>query len=125
MGAQIVQTLGGQNLMGYFSYFMKQAGLDAKNSFSLSMDQYALGFIGTLGSWFLISRFGRRTIHFSGLCCQFVLLIIVGSLSFADGNGSLWAIGGLLVAFTFVYDFAVGPVSLVLSVSIHWLTQYR
>lgn len=89
----------------------KQAGLDARHSFSLSMGQYALGFIGTIGSWALISRVGRRTIHFSGLCCQFVLLIIVGSLSFANGDGPLWATGALLILFTFIYDFTVGPVS--------------
>ncbi|KAJ3543201.1 hypothetical protein NM208_g3697 [Fusarium decemcellulare] len=39
------QTLGGQNLMGYFSYFLKQAGMDPSDSFSLSMGQYALGMV--------------------------------------------------------------------------------
>ena len=85
--------------------------MDAKNSFSLSMANSALGMIGTAGSWFLMSRVGRRTIHFSGLCTQFLLLIIVGSLSFSTDNASVWAIGGLLIAFTFVYDFTVGPVT--------------
>ena len=41
VGIWLVQTLGGQNLMGYFAYFMTQAGMDPKNSFSLSMGQYA------------------------------------------------------------------------------------
>lgn len=85
--------------------------MDASNAFSLSMGQYALGMVGTAGSWFLMSRIGRRTIHFSGLCSQLVLLIIVGSLSFSDDNASVWAIGGLLIAFTFIYDFTVGPVT--------------
>jgi SP family general alpha glucoside:H+ symporter-like MFS transporter len=85
--------------------------MDASNSFSLSMGQYALGIVGTAGSWFLMSRVGRRTIHFSGLCTQFLLLIIVGCLSFAHTNGSVWAIGALLIVFTFVYDFTVGPVT--------------
>lgn len=85
--------------------------MDARNSFSLSMGQYALGMVGTAGSWLLMSRMGRRTIHFSGLCTQFLLLIIVGSLSFSHTNGSVWAIGGLLIVFTFVYDFTVGPVT--------------
>lgn len=75
------------------------------------MGQYALGIVGTAGSWLLMSRVGRRTIHFSGLCTQFLLLIIVGSLSFAHTNGSVWAIGALLIVFTFVYDFTVGPVT--------------
>lgn len=111
IGIWLVQTLGGQNLMGYFSYFLTQAGMDPKNSFSLSMGQYALGMVGTAGSWILMSHVGRRKIHFSGLCCQFILLLIVGCLSFAHGNNSVWAIGALLIIFTFVYDFTVGPVT--------------
>ncbi|KAF5236105.1 hypothetical protein FAUST_6715 [Fusarium austroamericanum] len=111
IGIWLVQTLGGQNLMGYFSYFLTQAGMDASNSFSLSMAQYALGMVGTFGSWFLMARVGRRTIHFTGLCTQLVILIIVGSLSFANNNGSVWAIGAMLIVFTFVYDFTVGPVT--------------
>lgn len=111
VGIWLVQTLGGQNIMGYFSYFMVQAGMSTSNSFSLSMGQYALGMVGTAGSWFLMHHVGRRTIHFSGLCAQFLLLIIVGSLSFATSNSSVWAIGALLIVFTFVYDFTVGPVT--------------
>ncbi|KAI6087618.1 sugar transporter [Hypoxylon rubiginosum] len=111
VGIWLVQTLGGQNLMGYFAYFLTQAGMDASNSFSLSMGQYALGMVGTAGSWFLMSRVGRRTIHFSGLCCQLLILIIVGSLAFSGSNGSVWAIGAMLIFFTFVYDFTVGPVT--------------
>ncbi|KPM36170.1 Maltose permease MAL31 [Neonectria ditissima] len=111
VGIWLVQTLGGQNLMGYFSYFLKQAGMDPSNSFSLSMAQYALGMVGTFGSWFLMAKVGRRTIHFSGVCCQFLLLIIVGSLSFSNNNSSVWAIGAILIVFTFVYDFTVGPVT--------------
>ena len=111
VGIWLVQTLGGQNIMGYFSYFLTQAGMDPKNSFSLSMAQYALGMVGTAGSWLLMSKVGRRKIHFGGLCCQFLLLIIVGSLSFSKDNNSVWAIAALLIVFTFVYDFTVGPVT--------------
>ena len=111
VGIWTVQTLGGQNLMGYFSYFMTQAGMNAKNSFSLSMASSALGMIGTAGSWFLMSKIGRRKIHFTGLCCQFILLIMTGSLSFAGTNASIWAIAGMLIVFTFTYDFTVGPVT--------------
>uniref|UniRef100_A0A8H7TMV6 Major facilitator superfamily (MFS) profile domain-containing protein n=1 Tax=Bionectria ochroleuca TaxID=29856 RepID=A0A8H7TMV6_BIOOC len=111
VGIWTVQTLGGQNLMGYFSYFLTQAGMNTRNSFSLSMANSALGMVGTAGSWFLMSRIGRRSIHFSGLCTQLLILVIVGSLSFAKTNASVWAIGGMLILFTFVYDFTVGPVT--------------
>ncbi|KAL2132151.1 hypothetical protein VTI74DRAFT_4157 [Chaetomium olivicolor] len=111
VGIWLVQTLGGQNLMGYFAYFLTQAGMDPSNSFTLSLCQYALGMIGTAGSWFLMSRVGRRKIHFGGLCAQLTLLIIVGCLSFGTTKASVWAIGAMLIVFTFVYDFTVGPVT--------------
>ncbi|KAJ0122352.1 MFS transporter [Diaporthe amygdali] len=77
------QTLTGQNLMGYFSYFMTQAGMDTVHSFDLSLAQMALGLIGTVGSWFLMSK----------------------------TNASLWATGAMLITFTFFYDFTVGPIT--------------
>lgn len=85
--------------------------MDASNSFSLSLGQYALGMVGTAGSWFLMARVGRRTIHFGGLCAQLILLVIVGCLSFGETKASVWAIGAMLIVFTFVYDFTVGPVT--------------
>ncbi|KFA60743.1 hypothetical protein S40285_04720 [Stachybotrys chlorohalonatus IBT 40285] len=111
VGIWIVQTLGGQNLMGYAAYFLSVAGMDERDAFSISMASSGVGILGTLGSWFLMTKFGRRRIHFSGLCGQFVLLVIVGSLSFSGTVSSVWAIGAMLVIFTFVYDFAVGPVT--------------
>ncbi|KAK4139894.1 general substrate transporter [Dichotomopilus funicola] len=111
VGIWLVQTLGGQNLMGYFAYFLTQAGMDPSNSFTLSLCQYALGMVGTAGSWILMSRVGRRKIHFGGLCAQLTLLIIVGCLSFGQTKASVWAIGAMLIVFTFVYDFTVGPVT--------------
>ena len=85
--------------------------MDPSNSFSLSLGQYALGMVGTAGSWFLMAQVGRRTIHFSGLCTQLLLLVIVGCLSFGETKSSVWAIGAMLIIFTFVYDFTVGPVT--------------
>jgi SP family general alpha glucoside:H+ symporter-like MFS transporter len=112
-GIWIVQTLSGQNIMGYFAYFCVQAGLPEIHSFNLSLGQYALGVLGTIGSWFLMSALGRRTIHLLGLSSLFTLLIITGSLSFApdSNNAAKWAIGVMLMVFTLVYDISIGPVT--------------
>ncbi|POS71354.1 MFS transporter, SP family, general alpha glucoside:H+ symporter [Diaporthe helianthi] len=107
----IGQTLTGQNLMGYFSYFMSQAGMDTVHSFDLSLAQMALGLIGTVGSWYLMSRVGRRTIHLCGVATLFSILLIIGCISFAGTSASLWATGAMLITFTFFYDFTVGPVT--------------
>ncbi|EAT84252.1 hypothetical protein SNOG_07976 [Parastagonospora nodorum SN15] len=109
--AWIAQTICGTNIMGYFAYFMQRAGLPTVQSFNMSMISLALGLVGTMGSWFLMQHLGRRTIHFSGACTLFVILIIVGSCSFAGTQASNWAIGGILILFVFVYDFTIGPVT--------------
>ncbi|KAF2007076.1 MFS maltose permease-like protein [Amniculicola lignicola CBS 123094] len=109
--AWIGQTLVGTNIMGYFTYFMTKAGLPTVQSFNMSMISLALGLIGTAGSWFLMTHFGRRTIHFSGGCALFTILVIVGGISFAGTESSFWAIGALLIVFVFVYDFTIGPVT--------------
>ncbi|KAJ6177935.1 hypothetical protein N7519_008396 [Penicillium mononematosum] len=82
----LVQTLCGQNLMGYFAYFCVQAGLPTVESFNLSWGNTVLVF------WVQQDR---------------------GSLSFApgDNNAAKWAIGVMLIIFTFCYDISVGPVT--------------
>ncbi|KAF2464714.1 uncharacterized protein BDR25DRAFT_296280 [Lindgomyces ingoldianus] len=107
----VAQTIVGTNIMGYFTYFMTKAGLPTVQSFNMSMISLALGLVGTMGSWFLMSKLGRRTIHFAGCCSLFTILIIVGAASFAGTTASLWAIGGMLILFVFVYDFTIGPVT--------------
>jgi SP family general alpha glucoside:H+ symporter-like MFS transporter len=77
----------------------------------MSMISLALGLVGTMGSWFLMSAVGRRTIHFAGACTLFTILITVGSMSFAGTQASLWGIGAILIVFVFVYDFTIGPVT--------------
>jgi hypothetical protein len=90
---------------------MQQAGLPSIQSFNMSMISLALGMVGTLGSWFLMSLLGRRTIHFTGTCILFVILVTVGSMSFAGTESSLWGISALLIVFVFVYDSTIGPVT--------------
>lgn len=108
----MVQTLCGSTFMGYSTYFYQQAGLPTTASFDLSMGQYALGMVGTIGSWFLMSRAGRRTLYLYGSLALFVLLMIIGLTAIAPASnlGSRWAIGSMLLIFTFIYDLTVGPV---------------
>lgn len=107
----LFQNITGSAFMGYSTYFYKQAGLAESMSFTFSIIQYVLGLIGTLVSWSLSQRLGRFTIFFSGLCTQFAVLIITGGLGFASSTGASWAIGSLLLVFTFVYNSTVGPIT--------------
>jgi SP family general alpha glucoside:H+ symporter-like MFS transporter len=107
--------------MGYSTYFYEQAGLQTVEAFNLSMGQYALGVVGTVGSWFLMSRAGRRTLYLYGSITLFGLLMVIGLTAIAPASNipSRWAIGSMLLFFTLIYDLTVGPVcySLVAEVS--------
>ncbi|CAM9019971.1 unnamed protein product [Wickerhamomyces anomalus] len=107
----LLQNITGSAFMGYSTYFYKQAGLAESMSFTFSIIQYVLGLLGTIGSWFLSQKLGRFTIFFCGLIGQFSVLIITGGLGFTSSSGASWAIGSLLLIFTFIYDFTVGPIT--------------
>lgn len=108
----MIQTLCGSTFMGYSTYFYQQAGMALENSFNMSLAQYALGAIGTVCSWFLMGRFGRRTLYLSGQLAMFVLLLTIGCTAFAgrENVAAQWAIGSMLLLYTFTYDSTVGPV---------------
>ncbi|KAM3551129.1 hypothetical protein ARSEF4850_008026 [Beauveria asiatica] len=108
----VIQTLCGASLMGYSTMFYRQAGLATENAFNMSLTQYAIGFIGTLLSWFLMTRFGRRSLYLYGQCILFTLLVAIGGAAFAGRRNiaAQWAIGSMLLVYTFVYDCTVGPV---------------
>lgn len=47
---------------GQFIYFLQQAGVSTADSFSFNLGSVAMGFVGTIASWFLMNKYGRRTI---------------------------------------------------------------
>ncbi|KAF5005439.1 hypothetical protein FDECE_8104 [Fusarium decemcellulare] len=108
----VAQAMCGSVLMGYSVQFYERAGLSSNNSFTFNIIQYAVGAVGVILSWFLMAKLGRRTLYILGTFILFVILIVVGGLGFADPSnpGPSWAVGSLLIFYTFIYDMAVGPV---------------
>jgi MFS transporter, SP family, general alpha glucoside:H+ symporter len=78
----------------------------------MNIGQYGLGFVGTLTSWFLMSRIGRRALYFWGLCLLFCFLMIIGGLGVISrtNEGAQWALGAVLLVYTYAYNCSVGPV---------------
>ncbi|KFY96603.1 hypothetical protein V501_00178 [Pseudogymnoascus sp. VKM F-4519 (FW-2642)] len=107
-----IQNLCGSAFMNNSTYFFIQAGINPTNSFNFSMGQYAIGFIGTVLSWFLLSHFGRRRLYIVGLTILAALLYIIGFTGIApDSNkGAQWASGSMLLVFALIYNLTVGPV---------------
>ncbi|POR38487.1 General alpha-glucoside permease [Tolypocladium paradoxum] len=108
----MIQTLCGSTFMGYSTYFYQQAGMAVENSFSMSLGQYALGAVGTVTSWFLMGWFGRRTLYLAGQLLMSGVLLTIGCVALAgrDNVAAQWAIGSMLLVYTFTYDATVGPV---------------
>ncbi|RMZ02036.1 hypothetical protein D0860_07371 [Hortaea werneckii] len=71
---------------------------------------YALGAVGTLGSWFLMGWFGRRTLYLWGQILMSLVLVIVRFMGIANSSGAQWAVAAMMLLFTFIYDATVGPV---------------
>lgn len=111
-GVWLVQSLCGSTFMGYSTYFYRQAGLDVSHAFTMSIAQYALGVIGVIVSWFLMPHVGRRKLYVTGQAIMFCLLVIIGLCGVAPDHNSAaqWAIGSMLLLFTFTYNCSVGPV---------------
>ncbi|KPI45965.1 Maltose permease MAL31 [Cyphellophora attinorum] len=107
----VIQQTSGSPMMGWGTYFMLQAGLDTPDAYSLGVGQSAMGFAGTVASWFLMPHFGRRTLYLWGQVAMFIILVIIGGLGIPQlASGTGWATGALILVLTFAYDITVGPV---------------
>jgi MFS transporter, SP family, general alpha glucoside:H+ symporter len=117
----VIQAFCGSAFMTFSTYFYENAGLADTESFDLNMVQSALGAIGTIASWFLMRWAGRRTLYVWGLVVMFILLLVIGFVGIepTSNKSASWAIGSLLLVYTFVYDLTIGPVcySLVAEIS--------
>ncbi|KAK3943949.1 maltose permease [Diplogelasinospora grovesii] len=116
VGVYCTQVLSGIYLINYGTYFFQLAGLPTDQAFDMGIGFLAVGFLGTVISWFLIVRFGRRTIFNSGLFCLVVMQLIIGILDCIPGrpSGVIWAESSLMLIWNFFYDLSIGPVCFVI-----------
>jgi SP family general alpha glucoside:H+ symporter-like MFS transporter len=108
----LTQALCGAAMMGYSVQIYRESGLDEEGALNLNIGQYCLGFIGTIGSWFLMRRIGRRMLYNWGLIILFSFLMVIGGLGVIsrDNTDAAWALGSVLLVYTLFYNFTVGPV---------------
>lgn len=107
----IAQSVCGSTFMGYSTSFYLAAGLAPAAAFDMSIGQFCLGGVGTVLSWFAMTYFGRRTLYLFGSCMLTLIMFIVGLLAIRQNDPSFqWAIGSMLLIFTFTYDLTIGPV---------------
>ncbi|KAJ6503790.1 maltose permease [Mycena sanguinolenta] len=109
-----IQLLSGENLIGQGVQFFAQAGLGTIATYDVNIALNSMFIIGTVASWFLLARFGRRTLYIAGLIAMAIVLLLIGAMDFASSNASKWASGALLVVLNFAYNATLGAVCYVL-----------
>ncbi|RSH80785.1 hypothetical protein EHS25_007121 [Saitozyma podzolica] len=107
------QTLCGLGFAGQFVYFLQQAGVSASDSFSFNLGSVAMGFVGTILSWFIMNRFGRRTMMVWGSFGLTALLVLLGILTIParTSSGAKWAQAVLMLIWVLIFDLSVGPLA--------------
>jgi SP family general alpha glucoside:H+ symporter-like MFS transporter len=109
-----MQNLSGNSFSNYSTYFLQQAGLDERSSYSFAMGQYAINMVGVFGAWFLMTiGIGRRTLYLYGLCGLCVMLFIMGFLGLvptAQRDSAALATGSMMIIWALVYQLTVGTV---------------
>ncbi|OAA59750.1 Sugar/inositol transporter [Niveomyces insectorum RCEF 264] len=108
-----IQVLSGISMNQYNTYFFEQAGVSGDTAFDISISYYAIGFCGTVLSWFLITRFSRRLIFLVGLAAMCIVMYTIAFAAIAPSSNkpSMWAQSILLVIWVFLYDVSVGPLA--------------
>ncbi|TGJ88069.1 hypothetical protein E0Z10_g681 [Xylaria hypoxylon] len=105
------QILSGSSFAYTPTYFFTSAGLPIDASFYLGLGAKAFAFFGTVLSWVLITRWGRRTLYVGGMATLSLILVIVGILNVSAGTRALWPSGGLCVLWLFIYSLTIGPLA--------------
>ncbi|KAI1245314.1 hypothetical protein MGN70_012204 [Eutypa lata] len=108
----ISQTMSGTALGSLSAFFFQQAGISASDSFKLSWGQNGLSAVGTIFSWFVLERIGRKTLMLGGMAVMFVLLIITGFMGIhtPPSTAESWAAGTMVLLMSATANFSVGPV---------------
>ncbi|KAF3391741.1 Maltose permease MAL31 [Penicillium rolfsii] len=98
---------------GNIVYFLQQINFSNDQSFDFGLGVNAIGWCGTVCSWFVMQRVGRRKLFVTGLGIMFTVLMLVGFLGIPSHTtpGLSYSSAALLLVFVFTYDLTVGPVT--------------
>ncbi|OBT83370.1 hypothetical protein VE02_08366 [Pseudogymnoascus sp. 03VT05] len=107
----MTQVLCGIWFGGNVTYFLQQAGFNPDKSFDFGIGTNGIALAGTIASWFVMPRVGRRTLYLVGLSVMFTVLMVVGFLGIPTPQPWIgWTSGALMMIFVATYGVTVGPV---------------
>ncbi|KAI1471309.1 sugar transporter [Daldinia caldariorum] len=108
----LAQTMSGTAIGGLSAYFYQQAGISDADSFKLGWGQNGLNAVGTIASWFVLNKAGRKTLVFWGMVIMFILLLITGFMGIHDppSTAEAWTAGTMVILLSATANFSIGPV---------------
>ncbi|KAG4440377.1 hypothetical protein IFR05_004117 [Cadophora sp. M221] len=105
------QAVVGFAIQNYITYFFTLAGLSPNDAFKMTLGTFSLAWVGTVSSWFVSARCGRRTMYLTGLSILAPIMWAVGLADFTPSTSALrWAQSSLLLVWFAVYGISLGPV---------------
>ncbi|CAN6596027.1 alpha-glucosides permease Mph3p [Trichomonascus vanleenenianus] len=107
------QVLSGSTFLYTPTFLFEQAGMATENSYKLSVGGYACGLVGTICSWFLLNRMGRRRIYLIGITTIILALFMIGILQVkATSNPNVaWGQAAFAIIWLFIYSLTIGPLT--------------
>jgi len=118
VGVYTIQVFSGIYLVGYATYFFQLAGLPGSKAFDMGVGYLAVGFVGTVASFWVLTKFGRRRIYNVGLAILCVMMFLIAILdcapNYENRPGVIWAQSTLMVIWNGIYDVSIGPVCFVI-----------
>ena len=95
---------------GNITYFLEQAGFNPAHSFAFGTGENALGFCGTVLSWFIMTKVGRRRLFVTGMGLLFTILCVIGFLGIPEVTPAIgYTQAAFLMLYVLTYDLSVGP----------------
>jgi len=109
--AFLSQVTDGGQLAYSPTYFFEQAGINPNTAYDIGLGGTGVAFCGTIISWFIMSRFGRRSMFLTGFTILIICLYVVGILACVpQSNGIKYIQASLCVIWLGAYSMTVGPI---------------
>jgi SP family general alpha glucoside:H+ symporter-like MFS transporter len=84
----------------------------------MSCGYLAIGFVGTVSSWFLLNKVGRRRIYNCGLATLTVMMFLIALLDcaphYSERPAVIWAQSSFMLLWNGIYDLTIGPICFVI-----------
>ena len=109
--AFLSQITNGGALVYSPTYFLEQAGIDSNTAYGIGLGGTGLAFCGTVLSWVIMTRYGRRPIFLAGFYVMVTALYLIAILACVpQSKGIQYVQASLCLVWLGVYSMTVGPI---------------